>query len=62
MVLDLLHELALVYRDDEGRLMVPRTVAEVVGHPAGLGPAAEQALHTYGPARLSQIASDLGSP
>ena len=55
-VLDLLHERALVYRDDEGRLVVPRTVAEVVGHPAGLGPAAEQALHGYGPARLSRIA------
>ena len=61
-VLDLLHERALVYRDDEGGLVVPRTVAEVVGHPAGLGPAAEQALHTYGPARLSQIATDLGLP
>ena len=59
-VLDLLHERALVYRDDEGRLVVPRTVAEVVGHPAGLGPAAEQALHGYGPARLSRIATDLG--
>ena len=61
-VLDLLHERALVYRDDEGGYVVPRTVAEVVGHPAGLGPAAEQALHTYGPARLAQIATDLGLP
>ena len=61
-VLDLLHERALVYRDDEGGYVVPRTVAEVVGHPAGLGPAAEQALHTYGPARLAKIATDLGLP
>ncbi len=59
-VLDLLDLQALVYRDDEGRLLVPRTVAEVVGNPAGLGPAAEQALHSYGPARLAQIAADLG--
>ena len=29
-VLDLLDLQALVYRDDEGRLLVPRTVAEVV--------------------------------
>src|ERR1700710_1098907 len=48
-----LHEQALVYRDDEGGLVLPRTVVEVVGPPAGLGPAAEQALHTYGPARLA---------
>ena len=60
-VLDLLHLQALVYRDDEGGIVVPRTVVEVVGPPDGLGPALEQALHTYGPARLARIAGDLGA-
>ena len=56
-----LHAQALVYRDDDGGLVVPRTVAEVIGPPAGLGPPAEQALHAYGPARLAAIASDVGA-
>jgi len=60
-VLDLLHVQALVYRDDEGGIVVPRTVVEVVGPPDGLGPALEQALHTYGPARLARIAGDVGA-
>ena len=60
-VLDLLHLQALVYRDDEGGIVVPRTVVEVVGPPDGLGPALEQALHTYGPARLARIAGDVGA-
>ena len=46
-VLDLLHLQALVYRDDEGGIVVPRTVVEVVGPPDGLGPAARA-----GPAHL----------
>ena len=59
-VLDRLHTQALVYRDGDGGLVVPRTVTEVLGHPAGLGPPAEQLLHTYGPARLARIAADVG--
>ncbi|HEX4697927.1 MAG TPA: helicase C-terminal domain-containing protein [Actinomycetes bacterium] len=59
-VLERLHQQALVYRDDEGALVLPRTVLEIVGPPAGLGPPAEQALVGYGPARLAQIAADLG--
>jgi hypothetical protein len=57
-----LHRMALVYRDGDDRLVVPRTVIEVVGHPAGLGPPAEAALQSYGPARLSTIAADIGVP
>lgn len=57
--LDRLHRRALVYRDEDGGLVVPRTVVEVIGHPAGLGSPAEQLLHGYGPARLAQLASDL---
>jgi hypothetical protein len=53
-------EQALVYTDADGGLLVPRTVLEAVGPPAGLGPAAEQALAAYGPRRLSRIATDLG--
>src|SRR3954447_4679900 len=60
-VLDLLHAQALVYRDDEGGIVVPRTVVEVVGPPDGLGPALEQALHTYAPARLARIAGAAGA-
>jgi hypothetical protein len=60
-VLALLHRQALVYLDDEGGIVVPRTVVEVVGPPDGLGPAVEQALHTYGPARLARIAADVGA-
>jgi hypothetical protein len=55
-----LYEQALAYRDAAGGLLLPRTVVEAVGPPAGLGPAAEQALHSYGPSRLSRLADDLG--
>ncbi|HEU4912215.1 MAG TPA: helicase C-terminal domain-containing protein [Actinomycetes bacterium] len=51
---------ALLFRDAEGGLLVPRTVLEVLGAPAGLGPAAEHALLTYGPRRLARLATDLG--
>ncbi len=60
-VLDDLHLQGLVYRDDDGGLVLPRTVVEVLGHAAGLGPPAEQLLHGYGPSRLSRIAADLGA-
>src|SRR4029079_7629406 len=59
-VLTDLHRRALVYRDDAGRLVLPRTVVEVRGHAAGLGPPAEQLLHGYGTARLARIAADGG--
>ncbi|HEX6936616.1 MAG TPA: helicase C-terminal domain-containing protein [Actinomycetes bacterium] len=58
--LGVLLDQALVYRDDTDGLLVPRTVLDVVGAPAGLGPPAEQALLAYGPRRLSRIAADLG--
>ena len=56
-----LHVRALVYRDDAGRLVVPRTVVEVLGHAAGVGPPAEVLLHGYGPSRLARIAADVGA-
>ena len=58
-IADLYHQ-ALVYRDGDGRLLVPRTVLEVVGSPAGLGPPVAHALHAYGPRRLARLAQDLG--
>lgn len=51
---------ALVYRDGDGGLILPRTVAELAGQAAGLGVPAEQALATYGLGRLRSIADDLG--
>jgi len=57
-----LHGQALVYRDADGGLVVPRTVLEVMGQPAGLGPSAEQALLVYGPRRIARVATDLGLP
>jgi hypothetical protein len=61
-----LRERALVYGgdggDDAGGLVVVRTVREVVGNPAGLGPAAEAALAAYGPRRLERLLADLGLP
>ncbi|MGZ4610774.1 MAG: DNA-binding protein, partial [Actinomycetes bacterium] len=48
----------LVYGPDDD-LTVARTVREVVGDPAGLGPPAEQALRAYGPARLAALLTDL---
>jgi hypothetical protein len=57
-----LHRQALVFRDERGGLLVPRTVLEVVGTPAGLGPPADQALLAYGPKRLTALAADLGLP
>jgi hypothetical protein len=56
-----LRERALVYGDDTG-ILVARTVREVVGSPAGLGPPAEQALAGYGPGRLERLSADLGLP
>ena len=56
-----LRERALIYGDDTG-ILVARTVREVVGSPAGLGPAAEQALAGYGPARLERLSADLDLP
>ena len=53
-----LREQALVYGEDE--LTLVRTVREVIGDPAGLGPPAEHALRGYGPSRLSRLMSDLG--
>lgn len=50
---------ALVYGADDD-LTLARTVREIVGDPAGLGPPAEQALLAYGPARLGQLLADLG--
>lgn len=57
-----LYAAALVYRDDEARLLVPRTVLDLLDPPAGLGPPAQQLLASYGPARLARIATDLGVP
>jgi hypothetical protein len=57
--LDRLRTLALVYGPDED-LTVTRSVRDIVGEPAGLGPPAEQALRGYGPARLSRLVADLG--
>jgi Helicase conserved C-terminal domain len=53
-----LRERALVYGLDG--LTLVRTVREVIGDPAGLGPPAEQALRGYGPGRLARLMSDLG--
>lgn len=52
---------ALVYGSDVALHLV-RTVREVIGSPAGLGPPAAQALATYGPRRLSLLLDDLGLP
>src|SRR5215210_3168669 len=59
--LTVLRERALTYGDDTA-ILVARTVREVVGSPAGLGPPAEQALAGYGPARLERLSADLGLP
>src|SRR4029078_2630877 len=50
---------ALVYGPSDA-LVVVRTGRETIGNPAGLGPSAEQALHSYGPARLETLLDDLG--
>ncbi len=66
-VTDLLDQ-ALVFRAGEANgdgyagLMVPRTVREVIGAPAGLGPPLDQALLGYGPRRLETLAADIGGP
>jgi XPB/Ssl2-like helicase family protein len=57
--LALLRRQALIYGSDDD-LTVARTVREIIGDPAGLGPAAEQALRGYGPARLAVLLADLG--
>lgn len=54
-----LGEQALVYGDDTATY-VPRTVREVVGAPAGLGPALDQALAACPPGRLAALRADLG--
>jgi hypothetical protein len=56
--LAVLLEQALLYGGDE--LTLVRTVREVIGDPAGLGPPTEQALRSYGPSRLAGLLSDLG--
>ena len=56
-----LRERALIY-GDESAVVVVRTVREVIGSPAGLGPPAEHALAAYGPARLERLSADLGLP
>jgi hypothetical protein len=58
---DRLHAQALVH-GDPARPVVLRTVRELVGSPAGLGPPAVEALLGYGPARLAGLAADLGLP
>ncbi len=57
-----LHAAGLVFgADDDGdQLFVVRAVREIVGAPAGLGPPAEEALRSYGPARLERLLTDLG--
>src|SRR5829696_1404638 len=59
-----LHRQALVFRDEDGGLLVPRTVLEVVGTPAGLGPPADQGLPASGdPMQLvASVAGLLGDP
>jgi hypothetical protein len=57
-----LREQALVWGGDRGLRLV-RTVGEVLGpHPAGLGPRLADALGTRSPARLAELAEDLGLP
>ena len=58
VALETLREQALVYGGDE--LTLVRTVREIIGDPAGLGPAAEQAMRGYGPSRLARLMADLG--
>jgi Helicase conserved C-terminal domain/WYL domain len=58
LALETLREHALVYGGDE--LTLVRTVREIIGDPAGLGPAAEQAMRGYGPSRLARLMADLG--
>lgn len=60
-MLSLLRDQALLYGTDED-LTVVRTVREIVGLPAGLGPPAEQAFTSYGPARLERLLTDLALP
>src|SRR3954468_4545922 len=57
--LDRLRTLALVYGPEDD-LTVTRSVREIVGEPAGLGPSAEHALRGYGPARLARLLDDVG--
>jgi hypothetical protein len=59
--LEVLREHALVYGADD-ELSLVRTVREIIGDPAGLGPPAEQALRGYGPSRLARLLADLGLP
>src|SRR4029078_8740628 len=56
-----LHRGGRVSRDEDGGVVLPRTVVEVLGHAAGLGPPAEQLLHGYGTARLARIAAGGGA-
>src|SRR5215204_3481314 len=58
--LDRLHSMALVW-GSRPALRLVRVAREAVGpYPAGLGPPTDQALMEYPPARLAQIAADLG--
>lgn len=59
--IDKLREQALVFGDDDN-LSVVRTLREVVGPPAGLGPSAEALLSSYGSARLDVMLGDHGLP
>jgi hypothetical protein len=59
--LESLRTQALLY-GAPGPVSLVRTVRELVGPPAGLGPPATQALQTYGPARLQQLLADLDLP
>lgn len=60
--LERLRDLALVYDDGDGGVLVPRAVAEVIGSPAGLGPPVGELLTRLGPRRLEQLTADLGGP
>jgi hypothetical protein len=58
--LDRLHSMALVW-GSRPALRLVRVAHEAIGpYPAGLGPPADQALMAHPPARLAQIAADLG--
>lgn len=60
-VVDALRAQALLYGEDSA-LTVVRSVRDIVGVPAGLGPTAGQALASYPPARLERLLADLDLP
>ncbi|RJK97794.1 helicase C-terminal domain-containing protein [Vallicoccus soli] len=53
--------LGLLWGPDDALRLV-RTVRQVVGSPAGLGPPLREALGTYGPRRTAALLADLGLP